>query len=60
MQISPNFIARDGVVLGMLCVLTRLSNDLMIVGAETAAYSNKGYPVDCAEIEKIAPVYAAI
>ena len=44
----------------MLCVLTRLSDDLMIVGAETASYSNNGYPVDCADIEKIAPIYAAV
>ena len=44
----------------MVCVLTKLSDDLMIVGEETASYSNKGYPVDCAEIEKIAPIYAAV
>ena len=44
----------------MMCVLTRLSDDLMIVGAETATYSNRGYPVDCAELEKIAPMFAAI
>ena len=60
MQISPNFIARNGVVLGMMCVLTRLTNDLMVVGAENKEVSRQGYPVDCADIERIAPVFAAI
>ena len=60
MQLSPNFIARNGVVLGMVCVLTKLTNAMMIVGEATKDVAHKGYPVDCAEIEKIAPVFAAI
>ena len=44
----------------MLCVLTRLTDDLMIVGEENKAVAHQGYPVDCADIEKIAPVFAAI
>ena len=44
----------------MLCVLTRLTNDLMIVGEENKAIAHQGYPVDCADIEKIAPVFAAV
>ena len=55
-EISPNFIAYRGELLGMLCAINRQRSELTIV-AMVDDESEKNYPIDCADLEKITALY---
>ena len=57
-EISPNFIARDGVLLAMLCAVNRQPSELTVVSVE--GKTDTGYPVKCSDIDKIAPLYSVM
>ena len=55
-EISPSFIAYRGELLGMLCVFNKQRSELTII-AMADDESEKNYPVDCADLEKVTALY---
>ena len=57
-EISPNFVAYNGKLLGMMCAINHLGGELNIVGIDF--YGTIGSPVDCEQVDKLAPVFAVM
>ena len=55
-EISPNFIAYRGELLGMFCAINKQRSQLTVV-AMVDDESEKNYPIDCGDLENISPLY---
>ena len=58
-EISPNFIAHQGRLLAMFCVINREQHPLTVIGVKDA-YSALHSIIDCDDINKISPLYSVI
>ena len=55
-EISPNFVAYRGELLGMFCAINKQRSQLTVV-AMVDTESEVNYPIDCGDLEKISALY---